>query len=294
MKESSTVSSLQELDQLLHSQEWFSALSLAQDLYKRVPTAPGVIERLMSIFVHLENWKDLVSLLLEARNCYQLWPKGSDFYMGQALLELGSFDEAAQYLKLAVEDDTADGWSYHFLGKALRNLGELQDALACQLKAADMLPEFPWASFEASEILVLLQKPNHAAVEAREALKRCDPSSSEIIEKHWNHAIYLVKLEQINSSIESGEVNGALDEISKIIHKYPDDKTLNSYLQEIFKSDYSDLSPKSFETTIDVLEMNKQVDEIEKIVEKIESGFSCQEFNKNEIAADKLGEINYE
>ena len=120
---------LKELDHLIQQQQWLAARAAAESLVESAATTPGVIERAMLVFRQLEDWNALINLLLEVRNRYQLWPIGSDLLMGQAMVEIEKWDQAIPYLELAVSQDIDEGWPHHFLGKALRHTGRLEESL---------------------------------------------------------------------------------------------------------------------------------------------------------------------
>jgi tetratricopeptide (TPR) repeat protein len=143
---------ISHLDALIQAGQWQEAAPIALALFEALPTAPGVLEKAVVVLRELGDWARLSELLLQARNRYGLWPKGSDLQLGQALLEQGELERARHVLEQALLDPDSEGWAHHFLGKALRQAGELEAALTHQRSAADLLPAFPWAVFELSLI----------------------------------------------------------------------------------------------------------------------------------------------
>ena len=184
MTTSSLTAALQELDGLIQQQQWPAARAAADGLLAKAPTTPGVIERAILVLRQLEDWRALTDLLLEARNKFQLWPSGSDLLMGQGMVELSQWAQAVPYLELAASQNVDGGWPHHFLGKALRHGGRLEEALEQQRLASEQLPDFAWAPFEAAQVLMELERPRLAVLELQEARRR-HGAPNPVIEEQW-------------------------------------------------------------------------------------------------------------
>ena len=192
----SVAAALQELDALIQAGDWEAAREPALALFKQHPTTPGVIERSMHVLRQLQQWQPLIDLLLEARNRYQLWPDGSDLLIGQSLVELGQWDQATPYLLLAVDQPEHAPWAHHFIGKALRHTGQIEEALTHQRQAVALLPDFPWAPFEAAQLHLELQQPRLAVLELQEARRR-HGSPNAVMEEQWQKLQPLVLLNRV-------------------------------------------------------------------------------------------------
>ena len=175
---------------------------------------PQVIERAVLVLRQLNDWHELITLLLQARNRYKLWPLGSDLLMGQAMVETEQWDQSIPYLQLAL-DQGVDGGGPSFLGKALRHSGQLEQALEHQRLAAEQLPEFAWAPFEAAQVLIELEQPRMAILELQRLAD--DGELNVVIEDQWQKLqplVLLLRVEQLQaeaqrrclSSIASGNV----------------------------------------------------------------------------------------
>jgi tetratricopeptide (TPR) repeat protein len=175
----------------------------------------------------LEQWQQLAELMLEARNRYGLWAEGSELLLGQALLNQGNPALAQTYLEEALEQDSASGWAHHFLGKVYRQQGQVQEALDQQHLASDALHDFPWAPFEAAELLLELQRPLEAALELKEAQRRCGDHSQEtlLMELQQRLEPALAALE-VDALLQAGQQDQALSAVRKALLLHPNDAGL--------------------------------------------------------------------
>ena len=196
MNKSSLEASIHELDSLIQQQQWPAARVAAESLVESAPTTPGVIERATLIFRQLEDWNAVINLLLRARNRYQLWPLGSDLLIGQAMVEIEQWDQAITYLELAVSQEIDGGWPHHFLGKALRHTGRMEESLEQQRLAAEKLPDFPWAPFEAAQVLI--ESNSLAVLELQEARRR-HRTPNLVMEEQWQRLQPLVLLAKLSN-----------------------------------------------------------------------------------------------
>ena len=184
-----------------------------------------------------ERWPAVQQLLLEVRNRYQIWPKGSDLLMGQSLLEQGKSVDALTYLEGAVQD-AEPGWAHHFLGKALRQQERYEEALEQQREAIYYLEDFAWAPFEAAELLVLLGRKVEAAVEVLEAQRRSAGQEADqggaidqLLEE-LRPALLTIEAEQL---LEQGESDEALQVIREGLIADPDSPELQRLVMRCAK-----------------------------------------------------------
>jgi len=233
------IADLQKLDALIASQQWAEAAPLAEQVMARAPLTPGVLERCIQVLRGQEDWEALMDLLMRSRNRYQLWPHGSDLLMGQGMVELGRWSESIPYLELAVAQDSSSGWAHHFLGKSMRHTGHLQDALTHQQTASEQLPEFPWAPFEAGQLLQELGESKLAVVEMQEARQRSG-ETNEVIEAEWQKLKPVVVLEQLDQLILAGKTNEAFSVLRQAMLQNPDHSALDERLLQLISADASD------------------------------------------------------
>lgn len=218
---------LQKIDGLIAVNQWADAAPLAVALFEAAPTAPGVLERAVVALRQLEHWAQLADLMLEARNRYGLWAESSELLLGQALLEKGDLALAQTYLEEAVQLDGSSGWAHHFLGKTLRQQGQVQEALEQQQLAAEALEEFPWAPFEAAELLLELQRPLEAALELLEAQRRCaDPSQEPMLLQLQSQLEPALAGLEVDALLKRGEQDQALVAVRQALQRHPDDPLL--------------------------------------------------------------------
>jgi len=233
------IADLQKLDALIASQQWAEAAPLAEQVMARAPLTPGVLERCIQVLRGQEDWEALMDLLMRSRNRYQLWPHGSDLLMGQGMVELGRWSESIPYLELAVAQDSSSGWAHHFLGKSMRHTGHLQDALTHQQTASEQLPEFPWAPFEAGQLLQELGESKLAVVEMQEARQRSG-ETNEVIEAEWQKLKPVVVLEQLDQLILAGKTSEAFSVLRQAMLQNPDHSALDERLLQLISADASD------------------------------------------------------
>lgn len=253
-----------QVDTLLAAGEIAEAGSKAVELFRSAPSQPGMLERAVLALRQAGNWPDLTELLLEARNRYQLWPVGSDLLVGQGLVEQGQHSQAIPFLEEALHHPDDEPWAHHFLGKALRAHGELEEALDHQRVATELLPDFAWAPFDAAEVLIALGKPQEAVLEVQEARRRVGAEANPVIEQVWEQLQPVVLLSQIDSLIERGHHDEALRLLRKAMIQDPENPELTRKLVRVLSSSQHqdsaenlsglDLELRSIELLLDELE----------------------------------------
>ncbi|WP_413404366.1 MULTISPECIES: hypothetical protein [unclassified Synechococcus] len=265
----STTLALKELDGLIQQQQFAAARPTAEALVQQAPTTPGVMERAILVLRQLGDWAALTQLLLEARNRYQLWPHGSDLMMGQGMVELNQWDQAIPYLELAVNNESDGGWPHHFLGKAFRHTGRLEEALEQQRKAAEQLPDFAWAPFEAAQVLMELQQQQLAVLELQEARRRHGEPHA-VIEEQWQKLQPLVMLNRVEQLQARGELSEAFSVLRQALIHSPDDEVLNSKLPDLLTfigNDSSQTDPEEVNTSA----LEQELNSIEALLDQLEA-----------------------
>lgn len=253
-----------ELDQLIAAQDWQAAEVEALKLFNSAPTGLGVLERIVTVLRERCEWDKLTELLLDARNNYGLWPNGSNLQLGQALLEQGKTEQAKNFLEQALNDIDCEGWANHFLGKALRQLGDLELALDHQLNAAELLPDFIWAPFESAQILRQLDRSLEAVVEAHEAKRRCNGDVNPLVSILLDELEPAQKVLEINELIECGDQDAAFSAMRRELIKHPNDPELRKRARRILSNSKSSIDAiplttveaelKDFELLLDAFE----------------------------------------
>lgn len=289
---SSAAAALEELDALIQAGAWEAAREPALALVKQYPTAPGVMERSLHVLRQLQQWQPLIDLLLEARNRYQLWPDGSDLLIGQSLVELEQWDQAVPYLQLALEQPENGPWAHHFLGKALRHLGRIDEALTHQRQAAALLPDFPWAPFEAAQLLLDLQQPRLAVLELQEARRR-HGSPNPVMEEQWTQLQHLALLSQVEQHQAQGQITEAFAVLRQAMVQAPDDSALNAKLAELLASPQPVADGSAVDQTIDVIALDLELAKIELLLDQLEERLTQQQQAVPSDQASTEGEISY-
>jgi len=243
-----------ELDELINAQDWQAAEVEALKLFNSTPTGLGVLERVVTVLRERCEWDKLVEVLLNARNNYALWPNGSNLQLGQALLEQGKIDQARNFLEQALNDIDCEGWANHFLGKALRQLGELELALIHQLNAAALLPDFIWAPFECAHILRQLNRPLEAVVEAHEARRRCIGVVNPQINQLLDELEPAQKALEIDELFECGDKDSAFSAMRCELIKHPSDPEIRLRARRMLNKSESTLDT----TSLSILEAELQ------------------------------------
>lgn len=220
----------EQVDHLMNQAQWREAAPKALALFEAQPTAPGVLEKAVVTLRELGDWAGLSELLLKARNSYGLWPKGSDLQLGQALLEQGELERARNVLEQALHDVDSEGWAHHFLGKAMRQGGELETALEHQRTAAELLPAFPWAVFEGAQVLIGLNRHAEAVVELQEARRRVGDPADATIEALWQELKPTMALLRIDTLTDRGQQEEALAALRPLLIKSPNDNAVQERL----------------------------------------------------------------
>lgn len=291
MMTSDLTSAFQELDGLIQQQQWSAARAAADVLITQAPTTPGVIERAMLVLRQLEDWQALTSLLLDARNKYQLWPLGSDLLMGQAMVELSQWAQALPYLELAVSQGVDGGWPHHFLGKALRHSGRLEEALEQQRLAAEQLGDFAWAPFEAAQVLIELGQSKLAVLELQEARRR-HGLPNDVIEEQWQKMQSLVLLNRVEQLHAAGSINEAFAVLRQAMAQAPDDDALNAKLMELLAAPSEPADASAADSDVDVNGLEQELKQIESLLDQLEAQANPQP--PAQAAQDVAdGEISY-
>lgn len=283
---------LQALDRLIQGQQWPEARTAADALVEQAPTTPGVIERAALVLRQLEDWQALSNLLLQARNRYQLWPLGSDLLMGQAMVELHEFNQAVPYLELAVNQEVDGGWPHHFLGKALRHTGRLEEALAQQRLAADKLPDFAWAPFEAAELSLELGQPRLAVLELQEARRR-HGTPNPVIEEQWQKLQPLVLLNQVEQLQAAGSITEAFAVLRQAMAQAPEDEALSAKLMELLAAQSEPVDAHAASSEVDVNVLEQELNQIEALLDQLEAQASYQPPAAAAAPALADGEMSY-
>ena len=283
---------LQELDGLIQQQQWLEARAAADALVVKSPTTPGVIERAMLVLRQLEDWRALTALLLEARNKYQLWPLGSDLLMGQGMVELSQWVQAVPYLELAVSQEVDGGWPHHFLGKALRHSGRLEEALEQQRLAAEQLPAFAWAPFEAAQVLIELEQPRLAVLELQEARRRHgDPNP--VIEEQWQKLQPLVLLNRVEQLQAAGSNTEAFGVLRQAMVQAPEDELLSAKLMELLAAQSEPADASAADSAVDVNALEQELNQIEALLDQLEAQASYHPPAATAVPALADGEMSY-
>lgn len=259
---------LQQLDALMAGQQWPEAEAQALALWDAAPTTPGLLERAVMVLRERHAWPALAELMLKARNSYGLWAQGSELLLGQAWLEQGQYQQAQTMLEEALADDPSSGWAHHFLGKALRGLGEREQALLHQRDAAEALPEFAWACFEAAELLVELDRPLEAALELQEAQRRSGGEDhAELEQLHRKLQPALAAL-QVDALLAAGDRDGASAAVWQAMLQHASEPLLLERARNLVAAEQAGLTSdtlaaveqelQSFELLLDALEADLQ------------------------------------
>ena len=264
-KTSTWQQTLQRLDHAIQAQEWETARPLADTIGAQRPTTPGVLERVILVLRQQEDWPALVDQLLLARNQYQLWPAGSDLLMGQAMVELGEWQKAIPYLDIALEQEPNAGWSHHFLGKALRHVGRLEEALAYQQQASRILETFAWAPFEAAQVLIELKRPREAALELQEARRR-DGGNDLVIEEQWQRLQPTILAERVEQLITAENITEAFSVLRHAFSLAPDDEDLNQLLTQLLE-----MPQREDASSINLMAIEQEMNAIEKLLDQLEA-----------------------
>ena len=292
MTTSALTAALQELDSLIQQQQWPDARAAADALVAKAPTTPGVIERAMLVLRQLEDWRALTGLLLEARNKYQLWPLGSDLLMGQGMVELSQWAQAVPYLELALSQEVDGGWPHHFLGKALRHSGRLEEALEQQRLAAEQLPDFAWAPFEAAQVLMELEQPRLAVLELQEARRR-HGAPNDVIEEQWQKLQPLVLLNRVEQLQTAGSITEAFAVLRQAMAHAPEDEALGAKLIELLAAQVEPADGSAVDSKVDVNALEQELNQIEALLEEMEAQASYQPPAATAVPALADGEMSY-
>lgn len=287
----SDVNAIQELDALIQAGDWEAASEPALLLFKQYPTTPGVMERSMHVLRQAEQWQLLVDLLIEARNRYQLWPYGCDLLVGQSLVELEQWDQAIPYMQLALAQPEHAPWAHHFFGKALRHTGRLEEALEHQRLSAEQLPDFPWAPFEAAQLLLELQRPGLAVLELQEARRR-HGVPNPVMEEQWNQLRHLVLLSQVEEHQAQGQIPEAFAVLRQAMTQAPDDAALNAKLAVLLALPKPAIDGSADDQSIDVTALDVELSKIELLLDQLEEQMTREQETLSTQASPKA-DISY-
>lgn len=261
-----------QVDALMQQGQWQEAAPMAMALFEAQPTAPGVLEKAVVTLRELGDWTGLSELLLKARNRYGLWPKGSDLQLGQALMEQGNLEQACHVLEQALQDADSEGWAHHFLGKSLRQGGDLEAALAHQRSAAELLPAFPWAVFEAAQVLIGLNRHAEAVVEVQEARRRVGDPADATIEALWQELQPTVALLRIDALTERGQQEEALAALRPLLIKRPNDDAVQERLLRLLaEQGDAQVTPEELNERDELQRLQLELRSIELLLDELEA-----------------------
>lgn len=264
-----------QLDGLMQQGQWQEAAPLALALFEALPTTPGVLEKAVVAMRELGDWSALAKLLLKARNRYGLWPKGSDLQLGQALLEQGELEQARHVLEQALLDPDSEGWAHHFLGKALRQSGDLEAALEHQRSAAELLPTFPWAVFEAAQALIGLNRHAEAVVEVQEARRRAGEPANATIEALWQELQPTVALLRIDALAEQGQKEAALAALRPLLIARPNDAGVQERLLGLLADpEGAGATPEAANEQAELERLQLELRSVELLLDELEARLS--------------------
>lgn len=261
-----------ELDQLIVAKNWQVAEVEALKLFNSAPTGLGVLERIVTVLRERCEWDKLTELLLKSRNNYGLWPNGSNLQLGQALLEQGKTEQAKNFLEQALNDIDCEGWANHFLGKALRQMGELELALEHQLNASDILPDFIWAPFESAQILRQLNRPLEAILEAHEANRRGNGDEHPLVRQLIDELQPAQKVLEIDELIECGDQDAAFAAMRHELIKHPSDPELRKRARRILSNSKSSIE------AIPLSLVEAELQDVELLLDAFEADLERQGF----------------
>ena len=282
---------LQELDGLIQQQQWHEARAAADALVTQAPTTPGVIERAMLVLRQLEDWRGSTALLLERQQIPAV-AAGQRPVDGPGMVELSQWAQAVPYLELALSQEVDGGWPHHFLGKALRHSGRLEEALEQQRLAADQLPDFAWAPFEAAQVLMELEQPRLAVLELQEARRRHGAPNS-VIEEQWHKLQPLVLLNRVEQLQTAGSITEAFAVLRQAMAHAPEDEALSAKLMELLAAQSEPADGSAVDSKVDVNALEQELIQIEWLLDQLEAQSSHQPPAPQAAPALADGEMTY-
>ena len=95
----------------------------------------------------------------------------TEFNKGKQLLEAGNLEEAIVVFRRAVQLNTNDSWSYHFLGESLIKQDQFEEAVTVLRQAIELNPDFSWSHHHLGDALSQQQKWEEAIIAFRQAIK---------------------------------------------------------------------------------------------------------------------------
>jgi tetratricopeptide (TPR) repeat protein len=119
--------------------------------------------------------------------------------LGDALKNLGRFDQAAASYQRAIQLDPDYAEAYCNLGTAFRRLGRLDDAVANYRNSIALKPDFALAYYNLGNVLKELVQLDAAVSSYRSAVE----IRPEFFEAHFNLSAALKDLQQFDSALES-------------------------------------------------------------------------------------------
>ena len=167
------------------------------------------------------------------------------------------------------------GWPHHFLGKALRHTGRLEEALAQQRLAADKLPDFAWAPFEAAELSLELGQPRLAVLELQEARRR-HGAPNDVIEAQWQTLQPLVLLNRVEQLQATGSITEAFAVLRQAMAQAPEDEALSAKLMELLAAQSEPVDAFEGDSEVDVNALEKELNQIEALLDQLETQASYQ------------------
>jgi len=138
------------------------------------------------------------------------------------------------------------------LGKALRQLEQHEPALEHQRQAAELLPTFAWAPFEAAQLLLSLQRPGEALIELHEARRRAGSAGEPAIEALWHELQPTAALLRVDALLEQRDVTAAMGQLRPLLSSRGDDAAVQQRLTAVLAlqqppAPCGDLSPQEQE-----------------------------------------------
>ena len=195
------------------------------------------------------------------------------------------------YLELALQQPEHASWAHHFFGKAQRHLGLIDDALRHQRQATESLSDFPWAPFEAAQLLLELQQPRLAVLELQEARRR-HGKPNPVIEKQWDQLQHQVLLSQVEQHQTQGQITEAFALLRQAMIQSPDDSALNDKLAELLFLLQPPSDKGAVEKNVDLNALDVELCKIEIMLDQLEERLMGQQ-ETSPISISPVGENSY-
>ena len=169
---------------------------------------------------------------------------GDDFAMIN-VLDLRDSPEAVEGIEPGESSEgVMSRYTTPFLGKALRHSGRLEETLEQQRLAAEQLPDFAWAPFEAAQVLMELEQPRLAVLELQEARRR-HGEPNPVIEEQWQKLQPLVLLNRVEQLQAAGSITEAFAVLRQAMAQAPEDEALSSKLMELLAAQSGPARPST-------------------------------------------------